>query len=230
MKRKTKIIIIFVIILALGSAIAFEKYQDKHTPYKVLAKNDLGTVERIIYGCETSEETLSIITGMHPREKLSIEPEIEAAKEYANEHSDVKVMHYQVNVTKDADDYDKGRTNGEKLVHDYVNPDVTRSDASCVIISHSHAEDYGEGFYLATPEMDEASVEIAKKIHATSDFGYYEKTGNEAYQSTSAQLVSCPIAKAGYPTFVYEVPENITAQNSTAWTKDLFSLMVKYTS
>ena len=107
---------------------------------------------------------------------------------------------------------------------------MTKSDANCVIISHSHGEDYGEGFYLATPEMDDASVDLAKKIHATSDFGYYPKTGNEAYKSTSAQLVSCPIAKAGYPTFVYEIPENITAQNATDWTKDLFGLMVRYTS
>ncbi|MBE6500914.1 MAG: hypothetical protein E7Z79_00565 [Methanobrevibacter thaueri] len=230
MKRRTKIILIFLILLALGGAIAFEEYQKQHTPYRVLAKNDLGSVERIIYGCQTSEETIALITGIHPREKLSIDPEIKAAREYANEHSKVNFIHYQVNVTKDADDYDKGRANGEKLVHDYVNPDVTRSNANCVIISHSHIEDYGEGYYLATPEMDDASVEIAKKIHATSDFGYYPRTGNESYNSTSAQLVSCPIAKAGYPTFVYEIPENITAQNSTDWTKDLFSLMVKYTS
>lgn len=209
---------------------AFEDYQDKHATHKVLAKSDLGTVERIIYGCSTSEESIALITGIHPREKLSIDPEIKAAREYADEHSKVNIIHYQVNVTQDADDYDKGRANGEKLVHDYVNPDVTRSNANCVIISHSHMEDYGEGYYLATPEMDDKSVEIAKKIHATSDFGYYPRTGNESYKSTSAQLVSCPIAKAGYPTFVYEIPENITAQDSTDWTKDLFSQMVKYTS
>ena len=230
MKRRTKVILIFLILLALGAAMAYEEYHDKYAPYKVLAKNDLGTVERIIYGCETSEETIALITGIHPREKLSIDPEIQAAREYANGHSDVNIIHYQVNVTKDANDYDKGRANGEKLVHDYVNPDVTKSGANCVIISHSHMEDYGEGYYLATPEMDDASVEIAKKIHATSDFGYYPKTSKESYNSTSAKLVSCPIAKAGYPTFVYEIPENITAQNSTDWTKDLFSLMVRYTS
>ena len=76
--------------------------------------------------------------------------------------------------------------------------------------------------------MDNASVEIAKQIKKTSDFGYYPKTGNESYQSTSAVLVSCPIAKSGYPTFVYEIPEDITKQNSTDWAKDLFDLMVKY--
>ena len=187
---------------------ALENYQDKHVSYKVLAKNDLGSVERIIYGCETSEDTIALITGMHPRENASIGPEIQAAKEYANGHSEVNVIHYQVNVTKDAKNYDKGRANGEKLVHDYVNPDVTKSGANCVIISHSKDKGDDEGFYLATPEMDDA----------------------EAYNSTSSQLVSCPIAKAGYPTFVYEIPKNITAANSTDRAKELFSLMVRYTS
>lgn len=228
MNRKTKIILIVVLLLILGAAICLEEYQQEHAPYKVLGNNSLGTVERIIYGNESANNSIALITGIHPREKLSINPEIKAAKEYANDHDDVKIIHYQVNVTKNPKNYEKGRANGESLVHDFVNPDVTRSDADCVIISHSHVDWYGEGFYLATPEMDNASVKIAKKINKTSDFGYYPRTGNESYKSTSAVLVSKPIAQAGYPTFVYEIPENITKQDSTDWAKDLFDLMVKY--
>ena len=228
MKRKTKIILIVVLLIILGILIHSENYQEDHSTYKLLGNNSLGTVERIIYGNESAANSIALITGIHPREKLSINPEIKAAKEYADEHDDVKIIHYQVNVTKDPKNYKKSRANGESLVHDFVNPDVNTTDAKAVIISHSHVEWYGEGFYLATPEMDNASVEIAKKINETSHFGYYPKTGNESYQSTSAVLVSCPIAKAGYPTFVYEIPENITKQDSTDWAKDLFDLMVKY--
>ena len=228
MKRKTKIILIVVLLIILGILIHSENYQEDHSTYKLLGNNSLGTVERIIYGNESAANSIALITGIHPREKLSINPEIKAAKEYADEHDDVKIIHYQVNVTKDPKNYKKSRANGESLIHDFVNPDVNTTDAKAVIISHSHVEWYGEGFYLATPEMDNASVEIAKKINETSHFGYYPKTGNESYQSTSAVLVSCPIAKAGYPTFVYEIPENITKQDSTDWAKDLFDLMVKY--
>lgn len=228
LKRRTKIILIVVLLLFLAVAIHQDNYKNEHSPYKVLGNNSLGTVERIIYGNVSAENSISLITGIHPREKLAINPEIKAAKEYANEHPDVKIIHYQVNVTKDPNDFKKGRANGESLVHDFVNPDINTTDADCVIISHSHVEWYGEGFYLATPEMDNASVKIAEQINKTSDFGYYPKTGNESYKSTSAVLVSCPIAKAGYPTFVYEIPEDITKQNSTDWTKDLFDLMVKY--
>ena len=228
MRRRTKILLIVILLLALGLMIANENYKQEHSTYKVLGNNSLGTVERIIYGNESANNSIALITGIHPREKLAIGPEIKAAKEYADEHDDVKIIHYQVNVTKDPKNYKKGRANGESLVHDFVNPDVTHSDADSVIISHSHVEWYGEGFYLATPEMDNKSVTIASQINNTTDFGYYPRTGNESYKSTSAVLVSKPIAQAGYPTFVYEIPENITKQDSTDWAKDLFDLMVKY--
>ena len=111
MKRRTKVILIFLLLLTVGGSIAYEEHQNKHTPYKVLASNDLGTVERTTYGCSTSAETIALITGIHPTEKISIDPEIQAAQEYVNEHSDVKVLHYNVNVVKDADDHDKGESN-----------------------------------------------------------------------------------------------------------------------
>lgn len=228
MRRKTKIMLLIILLLILGVVILNDNYQNQHAPYKVLANNTLGTVEKLIYGNSSANNTISIITGIHPREKLAINPEIKAAKEYADEHNDVKIIHYQVNVTKDPKNYKKGRANGESLIHDFVNPDITRTDADCVIISHSHVDWYGEGYYIATPKMDNKSVKIAKKIKKHSDFGYYPRTGNESYKSTSAKLVSCPIAEAGYPTFVYEIPENITKKDSTQWTKDLFDQMVKY--
>lgn len=198
------------------------------TKSTVLGDTENGTVEKFIYGNEGANKTIALITGIHPREPLSIDPEIKAAKEWAGQHSDAKIIHYQVNVTKDPQDYEKGRAQGEGLVHDYVNPDVTSSDAKCVIISHSHIPEYGQGFYLATPEMDNASVGIAEKISNQSDFNYYPVTGSETYKSTSAVLVSKPIAQAGYPTFVYEIPEDITEQDSTNKAKELFDLMMNY--
>lgn len=228
MKRKTKIILIVVLMLALGGLMYYEQYQDEHSPYHLIGNNSLGTVEKIIYGNPDANNTIALITGIHPREKLAIEPEIKAAKEYGNSTDDVKIIHYQVNVTKNPKNYKKSREQGESLVHDFVNPDVAQSDAQAVVISHSHVEWYGEGFYLATPKMDNASVKLAEQISSTGSFGYYPKTGNESYKSTSAVLVSCPIAESGHPTLVYEIPENITSQDSTDKTKELFDLIIKY--
>ena len=230
MQKKNKIILIVVILLILaGLMFIGPQFTNKTTvSSEMLADTDTGTVEKFVYGNSSADNTIALITGIHPREPLSIGPEIKAAKEYAQVHPDVKIIHYEVNVTKDPQDYEKGRYNGEHLIHDYVNPDINKTDADCVIIGHSHIVSYGEGFYLATPAMDNASVDIANNVKNNSDFNYYPVTGQETYHSTSAQLVSIPIAKAGYPTFVYEIPEDISEQDSTNKAKDLFDLMVKY--
>ena len=223
MKRNSKIILIVAILLIIGAIIYFESHNYNEITYTTLGNTSIGTVEVGISGNENATKCIALITGIHPREKLSIEPEIQAAREFGND--DVKILHYKVTVTQNPEDYSEGRANGESLVHDYVNPHVTQSDADAVVISHSHNPDYGDWFYVATPEMDDASVNIAKNIEATSDFNYYPVTGNETYKSTSAVLVSKPIAQAGYPTFVYEIPEDIWEMTSTGKTKELFGLI-----
>ena len=108
------------------------------------------------------------------------------------------------------------------MVSEFVLPDIYKSKADAVIISHSHIEGYGEGFYIATPAMDEASVKLAENIkNSEIDFNYYKTPENTTYESTSIELVSKPLADAGYPTLVYEIPENITEQESTDRTYDL---------
>ena len=221
MNRKTKIIIILIILL--GLILIFGNSKD--ISYETLADTDIGSVEVGICGNENATKCIALITGMHPREPLSIGPEIEAAKQFGGD--DVKIIHYKVTVTRDAQDYNLGRANGESLVHDYVYPHVTSSDADAVVISHSHIPEYGEGFYVATPQMDDASVRIAKNINQSGDFNYYPVTGNETYKSSSAVLVSKPIAQAGYPTLVYEVPENVFEFIITFKTKDLFNIIAK---
>ena len=221
MNRKTKIIIILIILL--GLILIFGNSKD--ISYETLADTDIGSVEVGICGNENATKCIALITGMHPREPLSIGPEIEAAKQFGGD--DVKIIHYKVTVTRDAQDYNLGRANGESLVHDYVNPHVTSSDADAVVISHSHIPEYGEGFYVATPQMDDASVRIAKNINQSGDFNYYPVTGNETYKSSSDVLVSKPIAQAGYPTLVYEVPENVFEFMITFKTKDLFNIIAK---
>ncbi len=224
LQKNTKIIIMIALLLAVGAFVFYEfSPHYNNITYDTIGNTSIGTVEKGISGNVSANKTIALITGIHPREKLSIEPEIEAAKEFGN--NDVKIIHYKVTVTDHPDDYDTGRANGESLVHDFVNPDVTSSDADAVIISHSHNADYGEGFYVATPEMDNASVEMAEKISKTSDFNYYPVTGNESYKSTSAVLVSKPIAHEGYPTFVYEIPEDISDRTATDKTKELFEMI-----
>ena len=225
MKRKTKIIIILLFLIFGAIFVSGSGLFIPDANYATIADTNIGTVEVGIYGNPNATNCIALITGIHPRETLAIDPEINAAKQFAGDN--VKIIHYKVTVTQDAQDYSQGRANGERLVHDYVNPNVTASDADAVVISHSHIPEYGEGFYVATPAMDDASVRIAQNIEDSSDFNYYPVTGGETYKSTSAVLVSKPIANAGYPTFVYEVPEDVWEFMITMKTKDLFGMIAE---
>ena len=90
-------------------------------------------------------------------------------------------------IAKSADEHNRNAV-FESLVHDFVNKDIGKTHSKAVIISHSHMEGYGEGYYLATPEMDSASVSIAEKISKNSDFNYYPRTGKESYFANSHYL------------------------------------------
>ena len=218
-KIKTLLKILLLLFLLLAVIWSYV-YFTGHT-HSELANTDIGYVTKDVYNYYHSNNTLVVITGIHPREKLSIEPEIESVREFAVKHR-VNLINYNVTVTKDAEDYSKGRANGEKLVAEQILPDINQTNAKVVIISHSHIEGYGDGFYVATPEMDEQSVTIAQAIENSDiDFNYFPVTGEYVSPTTSAKLVSKPLAQSGYPTLVYEIPENITENDATYRTYQL---------
>ena len=214
-KNISTVIILLMIIVTVPYLI-YEWHSHEN-----IGSNEMGYVTKDIYNHYGSEQTIILITGIHPRENLAINPEIESVKRFALTHN-ARMVNYNVTVTKDSEDYKNSRYNGEHLVSEFVLPDIYKSKADAVIISHSHIEGYGEGFYIATPAMDEASVKLAENIkNSESEFNYYKTPENTTYESTSIELVSKPLADAGYPTLVYEIPENITEQESTDRTYDL---------
>lgn len=143
-EKKHKDYSYFFILLLLGGFVFLHESNYNEISYTTLANTDIGTVEVGVSGNESAPVAIALITGIHPRETLSIDPEIEAAKQYGNDN--VKIINYKVTVTDHPEDYSIGRANGESLVHDYVNPHITSSDADAVIISHSHIATYGEDF------------------------------------------------------------------------------------
>ena len=209
-------VIILLMIMVTVPYLIYEWHSHEN-----IGSNEMGYVTKDIYNHYGSEQTIILITGIHPRENLAINPEIESAKRFALTHN-ARMVNYNFTVTKYHEDYKNSRYNGEHLVSEFVLPDIYKSKADAVIISHSHIEGYGEGFYIATPAMDEASVKLAENIkNSEIDFNYYKTPENTTYESTSIELVSKPLADAGYPTLVYEIPENITEQESTDRTYDL---------
>ncbi|NYB52362.1 MAG: hypothetical protein HVN35_07395 [Methanobacteriaceae archaeon] len=168
----------------------------------------------------SGKKTIAIITGMHPREKLSIRTVNDVINNYelsANE----EIVHYNVTVTSNPDNYVTGRSNGEGLVSQYIIPDIKKSNIDLVIICHDHGPGYGKGYYIATPKMDSPSVAIGELVdNNLPEFTYYRATPG-AEHGSSTFTVSYPLANLGIRTVVYEMPEWASYNQAYQETKKL---------
>jgi len=205
MVKKTFIIIIgfIVIITAIAGSLDYSNPAESVT----LGSDYRGNVTKDVYNNEKSETKVAVITGIHPRETLSINTTSDVVKNYAQSH-DVEIIHYRIMVKENPDYVRSGRSKGEGLAADYIISDVAKSDYDLVIICHDHKPGYGEGFYIATPLMDAKSVELGEKIDkALPDFRYCPSDANPRKKGSSTEIFTKPLAKTGHPTFVYEIPE-----------------------
>jgi len=167
-----------------------------------------------------NKKTIAVITGMHPREKLSIKTVSDMVNQYSLS-SNQAIIHYTVNVTNNPENYVTGRANGEELVANYVIPDIKKSNVDVVIICHDHAPGYGRGYYVATPKMDSPSVAIGETVEKNlPEFTYYRATAHSEHGS-STYTVSNPLATAGIRTVVYEMPEWATYNQASQESKKL---------
>ena len=205
MGKKAKIVIISLIIIIaaiLGFFILTEGSSE------IIGENSLGAVTKVNY-THSGDTTvkIAVVSGMHSREKLHklILPLV--CRAFAFTHGDVEVLNYQVKVTDSPDDFDRGRVNGESLVHDYVVRDVAKLNPDLVIIGHDHEPSYGEGYYIATPTMDNASVDLAEEVTGDIGFNYYKRNKTRPAKSTSIKKVDTPLVETGTRVFVYEIPE-----------------------
>ena len=205
MGKKAKIVIISLIIIIaaiLGFFILTEGSSE------IIGENSLGTVTKVTYPHSNDTTVkIAVVSGMHSREKLHkfILPLV--CRAFAFSHGDVEVINYQVQVTDSPDDFDRGRANGESLVHDYVVSDVANANPDLVIIGHDHEPGYGEGYYIATPTMDNASVDLADVVADDIGFNYYTRNKTRPSKSTSIKKVDAPLVETGALVFVYEIPE-----------------------
>lgn len=205
MGKKAKIILIVLVVLALA---VFSVFIYSEGASEVIGENNLGSVTKISF-CHTNNASVKIgvVSGMHSRElnHKFVLPLV--CQLFAFTHPDVEIISYRVNVTDHPEDFTKGRANGESLVHDYVVEDVKKEDLDLVIIGHDHEPSYGEGYYIATPTMDKASVKLAKKVSKDIGFNYYKRNTSQPTKSTSIAAVDTPIVETGSRVFVYEIPE-----------------------
>jgi hypothetical protein len=206
-KKKKSNLLKWLLILTLILVIIFSFANSCQTT--TVGYNNLGQVVKYNYSHYSNPEIkIAVVSGMHSRESLHqlVLPEVCKVLALFN---NVEVVNYKVQVTSNPEDFDIGRSNGESLVHDYVVSDVAKSNYDLVIIGHDHESDYGEGYYIATPSMDDSSVSLANKVtNSLSNFNYYKRDTSVSAKSTSINSVDNPIVSTGTKLFVYEIPED----------------------
>lgn len=204
MVRKSIIIIGFIVII---SAIAGSLNFYNSTEHVTLGVDHRGNVTKDVYNNGKSDLKIAVITGIHPRETLSMNITAAAVKNYAETHN-VEIIHYAINVEENPDYVLSGRKKGEGLAADYIISDVAKSDYDLVIICHDHKPGYGKGYYIATPLMDSKSVKLGERIgKSIPNFRYCPSDSNPRKKGSSTEIFTKPLAKTGCPTFVYEIPE-----------------------
>ena len=208
MGKKIKIALISLIII-IAAILGFFVLTEGSS--EIVGENDLGYVTKVNYThSDNTAVKIAVVSGMHSREKLHKFVLPLVCRFFAVTHGDVEVVNYYVQVTDSPEKFKKGRANGESLVHDYVVSDVAKSDFDLVIVGHDHEPGYGEGYYIATPTMDNASVELAEEVTGDIGFNYYKRNKTRPAKSTSIKKVDTPLVKAGSKVFVYEIPETDT--------------------
>jgi len=189
----------------------------------LFASDNKGLVTKDVYSASNTsvnKKSIAIITGMHPREKLSESVVSNVIQTYSLS-ANQEIVHYNINVTNQPDNYNIGRNNGEELAASYILPDILKSHVDLVIICHNHVSWYGKGFYIATPKMDPASVQLAESLNQTlKDFNYYQVSSDREHSSSAIRL-SNPLASSGFRTLVYEIPESATDTQASQETQNL---------
>ena len=225
MGRNLKLAIILLIIFIASFTVAFYIYNPLSTTYDLspdlsnilesspfspgeetsfslvtLGSSDYGSVTREgPYGNPRSPTKIAIIAGIHPLESQAHLAFIESLKQ---KHSTLQSCYYiyRVNVTRDADDYEKGRDHGQILARQYIVPDIQKQNFDLVIDVHSNRGNYAIRRFVYVPAESPTAERVASQlVNKLSWLSIFTPPN-----PTSPQYVAIPLIKSGTPTILYE--------------------------
>ena len=162
-----------------------------------------GYVEKKYYGNLNSNQTIVLIIGVHPQEN-GIHTAIYNAITSKSSKLTKRYVLYYIHVTKDANDYSKGRMNGQLLAQQFVVQDVSKEHPMLVLDNHeNHYKDsnYDYPRFLYLISNTTITKTYANKIisQMPSHLIIYSPPTH-----TSTQYVTEPISKKGITTIIYE--------------------------
>ncbi len=208
------LMVVLILFISLAAAASFTKLINSTSnttsdkPYQ-LGANSLGYVDKyVINGSKHSNlsgKKIAVITGIHPREKLSKTVWTDLLKKYVVPEG-FQIVEYDINVVDKPNDFTVGRANGESLAATFVLPEISKSQYDLIVVCHDHEPGYGEGFFIATPRMDSKSVSFAEALTQKLTLFNYYKNNNNTNEGTSNIHFTNYLVDKGYRTIVYEMP------------------------
>ncbi|WP_176720327.1 chitobiase/beta-hexosaminidase C-terminal domain-containing protein [Methanobacterium bryantii] len=175
----------------------------------IIGKTSYGYVEKKIYGNKSSNQTIVVIIGMHPQEN-GIHTAIYNAITSKSSQLTKRYVLYYIHVTKDANDYSKGRMNGQLLGQKFIVPDVSKEHPMLVVDNHeNHGTQSGYKYYrfLYPISKTTTTTTYANKIISQMKLINSKASKLVIYtppNPTSPQYVTEPIKNKGITTIIYE--------------------------
>ena len=168
----------------------------------VIGSTSYGYVEKKFFGNQSSPQTIALIIGVHPLENGIHNVILNTLTSKSLDLTKRYVL-YQVTVTKDANDYNNGRMNGQLLAQAFIVPDVAKENPFLVVDNHENrgansGYQYYRFLYLISNNADTTNY-ANQIIRQMPSLAIYSPPN-----PTSPSYVTIPIAKKGICTMIYE--------------------------
>jgi len=189
----------------------------------VIGSKNYGYVEKEFYGNQSSNQTIMLIIGVHPLEN-GIHTAIFNA--LVNKSLDLtkRFVIYKIHVTQDADDYSKGRMNGQLLGQEFVVPDVTNENPMLVLDNHeNHYLDSGYDYCRFLYPISNTTITTAYVNEIISQMPFL--VSYSPPNPTSTQYITVPIANQGITTIIYETYINDSLAKKQSDANELISAL-----
>ncbi len=215
------LLIILVVIVAINlTVIIGEVTKTPENTYNVteVGGNVNGTVYKIIAGNTSSNETVGIILGVHPREH-EIHEEVNKTiynitSENGTQNLTKRYVIYYIQTKDNITSHDETRAAGEELAHKYIVPNIARDNPFVVVDVHEINPDYEYSNFIfsLSNRTDKINSYISKLSNDVNLVDYNFDLG------TSPEKVTKPIADKGINTLLMEtsITDSLIQKHHTA--------------
>lgn len=201
------LLLILVVIVIFNIAIILTSGDDgPQNIYNVteIGKDENGTVYKIIAGNASSNETVGLILGVHPREHEIHEAVNRTISNITHENGTQnltkKYVIYYIKVRDDLTSRDDTRPAGENLANKFIVPNIAKDSPFIVVDVHEINPEYEySNFIFSLSNKTDKIQSYIDKLSTDVNLVDYDFS-----QGTSPEKVTIPIADKGINTLLME--------------------------